>query len=96
MVAITAFDCDGQLAPGVRVQITPAAVPFVLIAGLPVSQRDRTEADGFVGFVNVTAGVALVTATIVALDAALEPKTLPVRAGWTTQTILLPAPVPFD
>jgi hypothetical protein len=44
----------------------------------------------------VTAGVALSTATIVELDATLAQKTLPIRAGWLTQTTLLPGPVTLD
>jgi hypothetical protein len=95
-VVITALDCDARLSAGVRVKIAAPAVPFAVIAGLPVARQDTTDADGVVGFVNVTAGVALVSATIVNLDAALDQKTLPIRAGWTTQTILLPGPVPFD
>lgn len=95
-VVMTTLDCDARLSAGVRVKLPAPAVPFAVIAGLPVARQDTTGADGVIGFVNVTSGVALVSATIVELDATLDQKTLPIRAGWTTQTVLLPGPVPFD
>jgi hypothetical protein len=95
-IALTALDCNARPAAGMRVQVAAPAVPFAVISGLPVAQRDTTGADGIVGFVNVTAGVAVVNASIVGLNAALDQRTLPIRSGWITQTTLLPGPLPFD
>jgi hypothetical protein len=90
VVSMNTFDCAGPSAPGVRLELNAAAVPFSFIAGLPVAFEDTTTDDGAAGFANVLPGLVVVkgfrgdTTDLVGLETVL------VRAGWVSVSNLMP------
>ncbi len=89
-LVVTAFDCAGQPAAGVRLELDTVALPFAIVDGLPIMNQTTTTSYATAGFVNVTPGVAVVrgyradTGQLVGQDA------VPVRPGWDTLVSMLP------
>jgi len=90
IISINTFDCVGPAAPGVRVELNAAAVPFSFVDGLPIAFEDTTTDDGAAGFANVLPGLVVVkgfragTQDLIGLEAVL------VRASSVTVTALMP------
>jgi hypothetical protein len=59
-IALRAFDCDGDTAPGATVSGTDEGVPWYFVDGLPTSTATATGPDGLGGFVNTPPGLAVV------------------------------------
>jgi hypothetical protein len=59
-MALRAFDCDGNTAPGATVSGTGEGVPWYFVDGLPTSTATETGPDGLGGFVNMPPGLAVV------------------------------------
>lgn len=90
VVSMNTFDCASAPAPGVRLELNVAAVPFAFVDGLPIALRDTTTDDASAGFANVQPGLVVVrgfrgdTTESVALETVL------VRASWVTVSSLMP------
>jgi hypothetical protein len=90
ILSINTFDCTGPAAPGVRLELNAAAVPFSFIDGLPVAFEDTTTDDGTAGFANVVPGLAVVKGFRAASMDLVGVETVLVRAGWVSISNLMP------
>lgn len=93
LVTLVTFDCNGPYAAGVRLEIDPAAVPFVFVDDLPVVNQNVTTAEGRGGFASVSPGVVVVTAYPDDGERAVSVDSFLVRSGWVTMQALIP-PLP--
>jgi hypothetical protein len=90
VVSMNTFDCVGPAAPGVRLELNAAAVPFSFIDGLPVAFRDTTTDDGAAGFANVLPGLVVVKGFRAGTTDLIGLETVLVRAGWVSVSNLMP------
>jgi hypothetical protein len=85
LLALRAFDCQGDPAPGVRFTVDKPTVPFYFVAGLPSSQATETDGDGLGGFINVPIGITVVDASLSSGEVDFtQPRTVFTRPGWMT------------
>jgi hypothetical protein len=91
VVAVTALDCAGITAGGVRLELDRSGVPYVFVDDLPVANRDSTGAQGIGGFVNVQPGVVVISGYREGADDLVGVESMLVRTGWLSQSFLLPA-----
>jgi hypothetical protein len=89
-VVVTVSDCDGQAAPGVRLELDTAAVPFSIVDGLLVMNQSTTTGSAVAGFINVMPGVAIIRGYRAATGEVFGEDTAPVRPGWDTLVRMLP------
>jgi hypothetical protein len=89
-LVVTVFDCAGQAAAGVRLELDTLALPFAIVDGLPVTNQDTTTSYATAGFVNVTPGVAIVSGYRADTGQRVGQDAVPVRAGWDTLVSMLP------
>ena len=59
-MALRAFDCEGNTAPGATVSGANEGVPWYFVDGLPNTTATATGPDGLGGFVNMPPGLAVV------------------------------------
>jgi hypothetical protein len=90
VVSMNTFDCVGPAAPGVRLELNAAAVPFSFVDGLPVAFRDTTTDDGAAGFANVLPGLVVVKGFRAGTMDLIGLETVLVRAGWVSVSNLMP------
>lgn len=90
IVAIRAFDCQGNPASGVSLSSQSRAVPWYFVDGLPTLDSTATSADGLGGFVNVPAGVMLMDAKTPSGVSIAGPQSFAVRPGWVSGMFLRP------
>jgi hypothetical protein len=90
VLSMNTFDCTGPEAPGVRLELNTAAVPFSFIDGLPVAFEDTTTDDGAAGFANVLPGLVVVKGFRGDTTELVGVATVLVRAGWVTISNLMP------
>jgi hypothetical protein len=91
VLGVYAYDCGGSAAPGVRLELDVAAVPYTFVNELPVVDQDVTSEQGLAGFVNVPPGVVVVSSFAEGQPEALSVESLLVRGGWLSSMSLLPA-----
>jgi hypothetical protein len=92
VLSVNTYDCTGTSAPGVRLELNAAAVPFTFVDGLPIAFADTTTDEGSAGFANVLPGVVVVRGyrgadgpeQMMGLESVL------IRAQWVTVTALMP------
>jgi hypothetical protein len=90
VLSMNTFDCTGSIAPGVRLELNAAAVPFAFIRGLPEAGEDTTTDDGAAGFANVLPGLVVVRGFRAGTTDLLGLETVLVRAGWVSISNLMP------
>lgn len=90
LLSMNTFDCAGSIAPGVRLELNAAAVPFAFIRGLPEAGEDTTTDDGAAGFANVLPGLVVVRGFLAGTTEQLGLETVLVRAGWVSISNLMP------
>jgi hypothetical protein len=90
VVSINTFDCIGPSAPGVRLEINVAAVPFAFVDGLPLAGFDTTTDDGSAGFANVLPGLVVVSGFRSDTMDRVGLETVLVRAMWVTVVSMMP------
>jgi hypothetical protein len=90
VVSVNTFDCDGPSAPGVRLEINVAAVPFSFVDGLPLAGFDTTTDDGSAGFANVLPGLVVVSGFRSDTMDRVGLETVLVRAMWVTVVSMMP------
>lgn len=90
VISINTYDCAGPAAPGVRLELNAAAVPFSFVDGLPIAFQDTTTEDGAAGFANVAPGLLVVKGFRADTSELIGLETVLVRTGWVTVTALMP------
>lgn len=90
VLSMNTFDCEGPAAPGVRLELNAAAVPFSFIDGLPVAFEDTTTDDGAAGFANVLPGLVVVKGFRAGTTDLVGAETVLVRASWVSVSNLMP------
>lgn len=90
VLSMNTFDCEGPAAPGVRLELNAAAVPFSFIDGLPVAFEDTTTDDGAAGFANVLPGLVVVKGFRAGTLDLVGVETVLVRASWVSVSNLMP------
>jgi len=90
VLGITAFDCAGAAASGVRLEVDSSGVPYAFVNDLPVLNQDVTSEQGLAGFVNVSPGVVVLRGFPQGSSTPLTVETLLVRGAWLTSLSLLP------
>jgi hypothetical protein len=90
VLSMNTFDCEGPAAPGVRLELNAAAVPFSFIDGLPVAFEDTTTDDGAAGFANVLPGLVVVKGFRAGTMDLVGVETVLVRASWVSVSNLMP------
>jgi hypothetical protein len=89
-VVVTVSDCDGQAAPGVRLELDTIALPFSIVDGLLVMNQSTTTDSAVAGFINVMPGVAIIRGYREATGQVFGEDAAPVRPGWDTLVRMLP------
>lgn len=89
-IAMRAFDCQGDPAPGVALQTNSGGVPFYFDNGLPNTTRRLTDAGGLAGFIGAVPGVTLLESEL-ANGTTTSTKSLIIRPGWMTSVFMRPA-----
>jgi hypothetical protein len=90
VISMNTFDCAGPAAPGVRLELNAAAVPYAFVDGLPIAFQDTSTDDGAAGFVNVQPGLVVVKGFRGGSTELIGIETVLVRAGWVTVSNLMP------
>jgi hypothetical protein len=90
VVSVNTFDCAGPSAPGVRLELNVAAVPFAFIDGLPIAGFDTTTDEGSAGFANVQPGLVVLRGFRSDTMAPVGLETVLVRSSWVTVCSLMP------
>lgn len=90
VISINTYDCLGPSAPGVRLELNAAAVPFSFVDGLPIAFQDTTTEDGAAGFANVAPGLLVVRGYRADTSELIGLETVLVRTGWVTVSALMP------
>lgn len=86
-----AFNCDGQLAAGVRLEADTSEVAFAFIDGLPI-EGPTTGGEGLVVFVNVPAGFTFIEGTLASGSRSMGSTTAESRPGWLVYADVRPPP----
>jgi len=94
VIAVTAYDCAGSAAAGVRLEIDTGSVPYAFVDDLPVANQDSTSEQGLAGFVNVPPGVVVVSGFPHGRAQAVSVESLLVRTGWLSSVSLQPGSAP--
>jgi hypothetical protein len=81
---LRAYDCNKELAPGIRFSSDRGGQPFAFVDGLPVVGQTVTDTEGTAGFLNVLPGLAVVQSVQVMGGALTRTASGRVRAGWFT------------
>jgi hypothetical protein len=89
-IAMRAFDCQGNPAPGVALQTNSGGVPFYFENGLPNTTRRVTDAAGLAGFIGAVPGVTLLESEL-ANGTTTSTKSLIIRSSWMTSVFMRPA-----
>jgi hypothetical protein len=89
VVGVSARDCAGAVAPGVRLELDTSAVPYAFVDELPVVNQEVTSEQGLAGFVNVPAGVVVVRSFAQGQPEPVGVESLLVRGGWLSSMSLL-------
>jgi hypothetical protein len=94
LMSFRTFDCQGRLAPGVKLTKVGAGVAWYFIGGLPSITEQRTGSDGLGGFLNIPPGLAQID--LLAPDGAsiTGPRSLLVRGGWFSSVFVTPPRAP--
>lgn len=90
IIAVRAFDCEGNTASGVTLSSQAEGVPWYFVRGLPTDETSVTAADGLGGLVNVTPGVAIVDVTTPNGSSIRGPQSLVVRPNWLSAVYVRP------
>lgn len=91
-ILLTATDCQGAPAEGVKFALTPSsddAIQYYLVNGLPSPASGSTDSTGYGGFANVIPGTWTVTGQL-ADGRALPPLSLTVAATTITWSRMVP------
>ncbi|MEY4548080.1 MAG: hypothetical protein RL685_4275 [Pseudomonadota bacterium] len=92
LLALRAFDCSNEEAPGVQYVIDRPGVPWYFVAGLPSGVPVETDRSGLGGFLNVAAGTSVVRISLSSGEREIAlPKSLLSRPGWMTVLRALPS-----
>lgn len=83
------LDCDGDAAEGVRVSLSSAGDPFVLVGGVPVAGSDVAADQGTVVFNQVRPGPLVVTVSLPDGRKVRE-QAVEIRGGWYGELFLRP------
>jgi hypothetical protein len=94
VIAVTAYDCAGSAAAGVRLEIDTGSVPYAFVDDLPVANQDSTSEQGLAGFVNVPPGVVVVSGFPHGRAETVSVESLLVRTGWLSSASLQPGSAP--
>lgn len=91
-ILLTANDCQGGPAKGVKFELTPKSddvIQYYLLNGLPNPDARSTDATGYGGFANVTPGTWTISGELPD-GRALPPLSLTVAAGTITWSRMVP------
>jgi hypothetical protein len=89
-LAMRAFDCELDTAPGVSFTLEGEGSPFYFIGGLPTGAASATDGVGLGGFSNVPAGLAVVDALTPDGTSIMGAESVVVRPGWVSTLFVQP------
>jgi hypothetical protein len=89
---LRAFDCNGELAAGVRFTNDRGGLPFAFVDTLPVVGQTVTDAQGTAGFINVSPGLTVVSSLRADDNVLTRTASGRVRPGWFTYIDLAASP----
>jgi hypothetical protein len=89
-MALRAFDCEGNTAPGATVSGTNEGVPWYFVDGLPTSTATETGPEGLGGFVNMPPGLAVVDLKAPTGASIRGAQSFVVRPNWVSAAYVRP------
>jgi hypothetical protein len=89
-MALRAFDCEGNTAPGATVSGTNEGVRWYFVDGLPNTTATATGPDGLGGFVNMPPGLAVVDLKAPNGVSIRGAQSFVVRANWVSAAYVRP------
>ncbi|MBI5485994.1 MAG: hypothetical protein HY905_01540 [Deltaproteobacteria bacterium] len=94
-LVISALDCNPTYAAGVSLEVDTADVSSTavyMIGGLPSTSATETDSSGAAGFINLPAGAATISTTLVSTGEAIASTDITIRAGTAALFPLPPTP----
>jgi hypothetical protein len=89
-MALIVEDCAGARASDVKLTNDKGGVGFYYLSGIPSQTIAQTAADGVGGFVNLLPGAVSVRAELAADLREIAAKSMYVRPGWMTASVISP------
>ncbi|MBI5502065.1 MAG: hypothetical protein HY907_17615 [Deltaproteobacteria bacterium] len=94
-LVVNALDCNPTLAAGVSLDVDTADVSSTavyMVGGLPSTSATETDSSGAAGFINLPAGAATISTTLVSTGEAIASTDITIRAGAAALFPLPPTP----